>query len=793
MNGISVTVPVNLTLTPVALTLTPSSLTFSYNQGDPAPAAQNVVVDSPALEGSALSAFATTGERRKLALGLDRRDHPGNHVGFPLRRGAGRAQPSHLHGYGECFFPGRNAVSLPVTLTVNPAPVAPINTLTAAPAQLNFSGPAGGAPVNQTLTLTLTTSSGTVPSWSASPPPHWLSFSPSSGTMTAGTSSGGLTTYTATITAIGNPALLNAGTQTSATVTLSAGGAQVTLPVAFSALQPASFSLSPMSLSFTYQQGSAAFPSAQNVSVNSQPGSLVSTRPLLPMAGTGSRCRTLGRGFTTPGAMSVSISNGVLASLGTGTYTGSVTVSGSGAPAVTLPVMLTVTAAAGTAIGPMLSVAPTSLSFSAGAGGAAASQMATLTYTTSVAGAPAWSQASSVPWITTTPASGTFSGSGGTYTANVMINANPAGLAAGTQNGMVTFTVAGNTVAVAVNLTISQPQSLDVLFDPFVYTWRMGDPPPAALNGMVTTTPSGVPFNVVGTTNNGGAWLKVTTVSPTPGTFSAAIDPTVLSTLAPGSYVGSLNVTGTGIILPVTLAVTAADGPKINNYGVVPVYNTRPTIQPGSWISIYGDQLAPSTAVWNGDFPTTLNGVTVTVNGKPGYLWFVSPGQINLQAPDDMTQGSVTVAVTTPTGTTVSTVGLSPESPSFSLLDSKHIAAIVINPDGSYNVVGPVGAFPYPTRPVSAGEPLVLFGVGFGPTADQVPAGQPYTSATPTTGPVPLTIGGIPATVAFSGLVSAGLYQINVTVPAGLASGDQPVSAMVGEFPSGAGPVITIK
>ena len=321
----------------------------------------------------------------------------------------------------------------------------------------------------------------------------------------------------------------------------------------------------------------------------------------------------------------------------------------------------------------------------------------------------------------------------------------------------------------------------------------MGDPPPAALTGNVLSTPSGVAFSVVGTTSNGGAWLKVTNVSPTPGTFSASIDPTVLSTLAPGSYVGSLSLLGTGIVLSVTLCVTAAGGPKINPYGVVPVYNTRPTIQPGSWISIYGDQLAPSTAVWQGDFPTSLNGVTVTVNGKPGYLWFVSPGQINVQAPDDMTMGPVTVAVTTPTGTTVSTVGLSPESPSFSLLDSKHIAAIVINADGSYSIVGPAGAFPYATRPVSAGENLVLYGVGFGPTADQVPAGQAYGSATPTTGPVPVTIGGMPAQVSFVGLVGAGLYQINVTVPAGLASGDQPVAAMVGQFPSGVGPVITIK
>jgi len=392
------------------------------------------------------------------------------------------------------------------------------------------------------------------------------------------------------------------------------------------------------------------------------------------------------------------------------------------------------------------------------------------TFTSSAAGAPGWSAASSGPWSTTTPASGTLGGSGGTYTASVTINVDPSRLAAGPQNGMVTFTVGGNSAAVAVNLSVGQSALFDVLYGPFVYTWRVGDPPPAALSGMVSSTPSAVPFSIVGTTVNGGQWLKVANVSPTPGSFSASIDPTVLSTLAPGSYVGSLSLLGTGIVLSVTLCVTAAGGPKINPGGVVPLYNTRPTIQPGSWISIYGENLAPSTAVWNGDFPTTLGGVAVTVNGKPGYLWFVSPGQINVQAPDDTTQGSVTVAVTTPAGTTVSTVGLSPESPSFSLLDSKHIAAVVVNPDGSYNIVGPTGAFSYPTRPVSAGEPLVLFGVGFGPTADQVPAGQAFPSSSPTTGPVPVTIGGLPAPVAFVGLVSAGLYQINVTVPSGLVS-----------------------
>jgi uncharacterized protein (TIGR03437 family) len=53
-------------------------------------------------------------------------------------------------------------------------------------------------------------------------------------------------------------------------------------------------------------------------------------------------------------------------------------------------------------------------------------------------------------------------------------------------------------------------------------------------------------------------------------------------------------------------------------------------------VSIYGTNLASGTTIWNGDFPVSLGGTSVEIDGKPAYLEFVSPGQINLQAPDDM-------------------------------------------------------------------------------------------------------------------------------------------------------------
>ena len=114
----------------------------------------------------------------------------------------------------------------------------------------------------------------------------------------------------------------------------------------------------------------------------------------------------------------------------------------------------------------------------------------------------------------------------------------------------------------------------------------------------------------------------------------------------------------------------------------------------------------------------------MTINNKLAYLWLVSPTQINLQAPDDTATGTVSVAVNTSIGTATSTVILAIQGPSFSLFgDGKHVAGEIATPNGTgadgggtYDLVGPSGAFSFSTRPVKPGETLVLYGVGFGPT-----------------------------------------------------------------------------
>lgn len=247
--------------------------------------------------------------------------------------------------------------------------------------------------------------------------------------------------------------------------------------------------------------------------------------------------------------------------------------------------------------------------------------------------------------------------------------------------------------------------------------------------------------------------------------------------------------------------LTPGTTPTINKNGIVPIYSSTPVVQPGSWVSIYGTNLANGTSVWSGNFPTLLGGVSVTIDGKPASLWVVSPTQINLQVPDDATTGPVNVVVNAPTGTVTSTVTLAPQSPSLSLLtDGKHVAATIATPNGNgaygggtYDLLGPSNTFSFSARPVHPGETLTLYGVGFGATKPAVSAGQVFNGpAAPTANPVTVTIGGAIANVTFAGIVEAGLYQINVVVPS-VPSGDQAVLASVNGVASPTGPVVSVQ
>jgi uncharacterized protein (TIGR03437 family) len=238
----------------------------------------------------------------------------------------------------------------------------------------------------------------------------------------------------------------------------------------------------------------------------------------------------------------------------------------------------------------------------------------------------------------------------------------------------------------------------------------------------------------------------------------------------------------------VTKLNLGSTSPSITLGGIVPVDSNVGTIQPGEWVSIFGTNLAGSTVTWNQDFPQTLGGTTVTVDGKSAYLWYVSPGQINLQAPDDTATGTVPVVVTTGNGSATANVTLAAYAPSFLLLDAKHVAGIILRSNGSgaygggsYDIIGPTGtSLGYPTVAAKAGDMVELYGTGFGPTTPAVLAGQAFTGAAATANVSVIINSQVRVTPAFAGLSGAGLEQINLTIPSGLGTGDVPLVATVG-------------
>ena len=256
-----------------------------------------------------------------------------------------------------------------------------------------------------------------------------------------------------------------------------------------------------------------------------------------------------------------------------------------------------------------------------------------------------------------------------------------------------------------------------------------------------------------------------------------------------------------GSNVTVLLGSGARPIPAITPGGIVPVDSTVTTIQSGEWVSIYGTNLASSTVTWNGNFPLSLGGTSVTIDGKAAYLLYVSPGQIDLQSPSDTATGTVPVVVTTASGSVNATVTLAQVAPSFSLLDTKHIAGIILRSNGSgaygggtYDILGPTGSsLGYATVAARAGDIVELFGFGFGPTNPPVQPGQVYVGAAPTTNPVTLLINNVIVTPAFAGLSSAGVYQFNLTVPAGLGTGDASLVATVAGVQSQSSAVISLQ
>jgi uncharacterized protein (TIGR03437 family) len=231
---------------------------------------------------------------------------------------------------------------------------------------------------------------------------------------------------------------------------------------------------------------------------------------------------------------------------------------------------------------------------------------------------------------------------------------------------------------------------------------------------------------------------------------------------------------------------------RINS--VVNAASYQPAISSGGFVSIVGTGFGTSSRSWSSsDFagnslPTSLDGVSVTINGKPAYVEYISPTQINAIAPDDDMIGQVQVQVTTPQGAsyagTVLKQKLSPAFFTYQSATTTYPAAVHL--DGT--LVGPAGPS---SRPAVPGEVVEIYGTGFGPTNPASHTSLLIPQPVPLNIPAAVTIGGLNAQVQWAGLVSPGLYQLNVQIP-NVTAGDQPMQASISGFQSATGVFISV-
>ena len=234
-------------------------------------------------------------------------------------------------------------------------------------------------------------------------------------------------------------------------------------------------------------------------------------------------------------------------------------------------------------------------------------------------------------------------------------------------------------------------------------------------------------------------------------------------------------------------AAAQANPPQIrSDLPVLQSFSDKPGISAGTWMQIFGTDLSATTREWrafvDNKAPTVLGGVSVKVGGKDAFLSYISPTQINVQAPDDIGTGNgITVELTNAAGTSMKTVTAAKVSPAllttplFKVGDKQYAAALFL--DFATFVGRPNLIAGTPFRPAKPGDIIVIFAVGCGPTTPATRAGEIAAAPRPVASPITVRFGATAATAeAFVGGV--GLCQFNVTVP-NVPAGDIALEATV--------------
>jgi uncharacterized protein (TIGR03437 family) len=208
------------------------------------------------------------------------------------------------------------------------------------------------------------------------------------------------------------------------------------------------------------------------------------------------------------------------------------------------------------------------------------------------------------------------------------------------------------------------------------------------------------------------------------------------------------------------LTLQTSSGPTLA--GLLSAASGSSTLAPGEIFALYGSSLSStsvteSTASW----PTTLAGVTVTINGVAAPLYYVLPGLIAGQVPYETGTGTATASVSINGSTPVQTTfQVATTAPALFLANSTHIDAVNYA-DGTTNA----------SEAAPPGTLVLIYLTGIGQPNVPVATGAPAPSAEPfarANYPYTVTIGGQTVQqVPYLGLSPGyvGVAQVNIIVP----------------------------
>ena len=356
-------------------------------------------------------------------------------------------------------------------------------------------------------------------------------------------------------------------------------------------------------------------------------------------------------------------------------------------------------------------------------------------------------------------------------------SATPAGSKTVTVTGLVTESQSGVTTDATATATLGTSTATGIAPSVFPASVNLvGDSSQKVSATVSLSFSSGSPqwTAKVSPSNCLTGWL---TVSPASGTGAAKLTLSASSAgLSNGVYKATVLIQSTTtqpqfFSVPVSLMVGGSLDISIG--GVTNAASYQPGFAPGMLMTAFGVNLAPGPQhAASVPLPSSMQGITATVNGVSAPLLDVSPGQLSIQIPYETGAGTAFLGVNNNGKVASFPFQVAPSAP-----------GIFMTLDGAKNLV--------PSASGTQGQTLTAFITGEGDVAPILMTGFAPTTADMTKLPAPglpvtLTVGGIPAVINFIGIPRGlvGVTQVNFTIPPKAPVGPQPLVVTVGDVAS---------